>query len=595
MCFSDIAGKTALHWAAAVNNVTAAMLLLRHGANKDAQDDHNQTPLFVAAREGSRDVALLLLQNSASIDIPDHVEHLPRDIALERCHHDIVQLLDNYSFNLASDGMGGTGVGAVMSSYMAQGLKSKQKRPSKKQRAVKETELHKIDHCLQFPPHMSGQFVHLPLESAKKQKKRSLVAGFASPSSRGCVRATVHGNGMDMANRMIEYPPSYDQSCHGRRGQHMTQATLSSLSGNFMDPLDIPGAYQGAGAMLGGDGHHEQTLAVHSWYSFDDYPNQFAGGLDHSLQWPGHVSSTISKTDHAFGSYGDGYLCHQQSHPYREEAANAQDMLDSSKFVVCPSDNGTINQNCQYDDINNHIGAYPVLDVHELAPNSKNRQMLCAFDDKNFFQINNQSNSAVLFDNGKILPSMSTYDKNNAAVVHGQDPTSNAGTVIKNSAFMDNSPTATVQSFLDPSAKGSPDDCGHGTHHMKPTKYVLPLSQYPTFPQQGTQSCSNNEASLVASERPADPARSGLQKPYFPTPPSQHGLQSDTPPQQLSSCVPRELYPTPSPDSLSPWSNSPIQSAKPDWLDRIKHSPHQPAGLPAQSISGLKEEPSFFV
>lgn len=570
------------------------MLLLRHGANKDAQDDHNQTPLFVAAREGSHDVALLLLQNSASIDIPDHVEHVPRDIALERCHHDIVQLLDNYSFNLASDGMGGAGVSAVMSSYMAQGPKSKQKRPSKKQRVMKETELHKIDHCLQFPPHMSGQFVHLPLESVKKQKKRSVVPGFASPSSRGCVRATVHGNGLDMANRMVEYPPSYDQSCHGRRGQYMTQAALSSLGGNFMDPLDIPGAYQGAGAMLGGDGHQEQTLAVHNWYSFDDYPNQFAGGLEHNMQWPGHASSTIPKTDHAFGSYGDGYLCQQQSRPYREETVNALDMLDSSKFVLCPSDSGTINQNCQYDDVNNHIGAYPVLDVHELPLSSKNRQILSAFDDKNFFQIGNQSNSAVLFENGKILPSMSTYDKTNAVVAHGQDRTSSTGAVIKNSAFMDNSPTADIQSFLHPSAKGSPDDCGHGAHHMKPTKYVLPLSQYPAFPQQGAQSCSN-EASLVAPERPADPARSGLQKPYFPTPPSQHGLQSDTPPQQLSSCVPRELYPTPSPDSLSPWSNSPIQSVKPDWLDKIKHSPHQPAGLPAQSISGLKEEPSFFV
>lgn len=32
-------GKSALHWAAAVNNVEAAMVLLKNGANKDMQDN----------------------------------------------------------------------------------------------------------------------------------------------------------------------------------------------------------------------------------------------------------------------------------------------------------------------------------------------------------------------------------------------------------------------------------------------------------------------------------------------------------------------------------------------------------------------------
>lgn len=37
-------GKSALHWAAAVNNVDATIALLKNGANKDMQDlkvDHN--------------------------------------------------------------------------------------------------------------------------------------------------------------------------------------------------------------------------------------------------------------------------------------------------------------------------------------------------------------------------------------------------------------------------------------------------------------------------------------------------------------------------------------------------------------------------
>ena len=33
-----VPGKTALHWAAAVNNAEATLVLLQHGANRDAQD-----------------------------------------------------------------------------------------------------------------------------------------------------------------------------------------------------------------------------------------------------------------------------------------------------------------------------------------------------------------------------------------------------------------------------------------------------------------------------------------------------------------------------------------------------------------------------
>ena len=36
---ADNSGKTALHWAAAVNNIDAVNVLLAHGANRDAQDD----------------------------------------------------------------------------------------------------------------------------------------------------------------------------------------------------------------------------------------------------------------------------------------------------------------------------------------------------------------------------------------------------------------------------------------------------------------------------------------------------------------------------------------------------------------------------
>uniref|UniRef100_A0A8C3TFR0 Neurogenic locus notch homolog protein 1 n=1 Tax=Chelydra serpentina TaxID=8475 RepID=A0A8C3TFR0_CHESE len=93
----DDLGKSALHWAAAVNNVEAAMVLLKNGANKDMQNNKEETPLFLAAREGSYQTAKVLLDHFANRDITDHMDRLPRDIAQERMHHDIVRLLDEYN------------------------------------------------------------------------------------------------------------------------------------------------------------------------------------------------------------------------------------------------------------------------------------------------------------------------------------------------------------------------------------------------------------------------------------------------------------------------------------------------------------------
>merc|ERR1719431_1240580 len=93
---SDDNGKSALHWAASVNNVDAVNTLLAHGANRDAQDTKDETPLFLSCREGSYQAAKALLDHCANRDITDHMDRLPKDIAQERLHHDIVRLLDEY-------------------------------------------------------------------------------------------------------------------------------------------------------------------------------------------------------------------------------------------------------------------------------------------------------------------------------------------------------------------------------------------------------------------------------------------------------------------------------------------------------------------
>ena len=128
------AGKTGLHWAASVNNIDAAIMLLHHGGlNRDAQDERGQTPLFLAAKEGSFEVAQLLLHNSANADICDQLDKLPRDIAVEKCHHDIVHLLVSYNSSLLNTSCVSATLGFP---YISSAQKSKQKRTSRKHQQI---------------------------------------------------------------------------------------------------------------------------------------------------------------------------------------------------------------------------------------------------------------------------------------------------------------------------------------------------------------------------------------------------------------------------------------------------------------------------
>lgn len=77
-----------------------------------------ETPLFLAAREGSFEAAQVLLDHYSNRDITDHLDRLPRDTAQERMHHDIVRLLDQYNLvhspHNGPNHMGGGGNSSVM-------------------------------------------------------------------------------------------------------------------------------------------------------------------------------------------------------------------------------------------------------------------------------------------------------------------------------------------------------------------------------------------------------------------------------------------------------------------------------------------------
>ena len=104
----DNNGKSALHWAAEVNNSAACEQLLKHGANKDLQTEREETPLFLAAREGAREcvegtatllnicykfILSVLLTHMAAKDTADIAGRKPEDIAAQRGHDDVVRLL----------------------------------------------------------------------------------------------------------------------------------------------------------------------------------------------------------------------------------------------------------------------------------------------------------------------------------------------------------------------------------------------------------------------------------------------------------------------------------------------------------------------
>lgn len=99
---TDKQGKTALHWAASVNNDKATELLLKNNAKKDAQDSKGQTPLFLASKEGSASVVKILLSSFANRKLADNMDQSPLDIAKQREHADIVKLLSDWSIGCKS-------------------------------------------------------------------------------------------------------------------------------------------------------------------------------------------------------------------------------------------------------------------------------------------------------------------------------------------------------------------------------------------------------------------------------------------------------------------------------------------------------------
>lgn len=92
---ADEEGRTAVHWAAMVDNVEALRMLVKCGAetSKDAQDSKGQTPLFLACREGSIMCVKHLIDCFANVTLLDNLEQSPLQVAMQKQYVDIVELL----------------------------------------------------------------------------------------------------------------------------------------------------------------------------------------------------------------------------------------------------------------------------------------------------------------------------------------------------------------------------------------------------------------------------------------------------------------------------------------------------------------------
>uniref|UniRef100_A0A8R1E9Z4 Uncharacterized protein n=1 Tax=Caenorhabditis japonica TaxID=281687 RepID=A0A8R1E9Z4_CAEJA len=89
-------GRTALHYAALVDNLPMVEYLVSQNANKDKQDEAGQTPIMLAAKEGHERVVMMLIACGASVVAVDALDHSARQLAKFRNHHNIVDIFNHF-------------------------------------------------------------------------------------------------------------------------------------------------------------------------------------------------------------------------------------------------------------------------------------------------------------------------------------------------------------------------------------------------------------------------------------------------------------------------------------------------------------------
>ena len=82
-----------LHQVVASGDIDQIKSLISKGADVNAKDRSDRTPLHYAARWGHKDVAELLLAKDADVNVKDNRGRTPLSLAEEEGHNEIVELL----------------------------------------------------------------------------------------------------------------------------------------------------------------------------------------------------------------------------------------------------------------------------------------------------------------------------------------------------------------------------------------------------------------------------------------------------------------------------------------------------------------------
>ena len=168
----------------------------------------DETPLFLAAREGSFETAKILLDHYANRDITDHMDRLPRDVAQERLHKDIVHLLDEYRMNSpANMALNGMPTSPNHLQFMQAKHSNKKRRKNGQNTPIS-------------PTGKAVNGVHQKKPKTKKKSSKSSSNGNSQSSEGSSVGTVSPGNSIESPPMRFERtPPSYDAALY-TNGNH---------------------------------------------------------------------------------------------------------------------------------------------------------------------------------------------------------------------------------------------------------------------------------------------------------------------------------------------------------------------------------------
>ena len=98
---------TPLHWASQQGHSEVVLVLVEHGVDADARDDNNRTPLHWASQLGHSEVVSVLVEHGIDINARDHSNWTPLHGASQNGHWGVVQFLLDHGANAHASDQGG--------------------------------------------------------------------------------------------------------------------------------------------------------------------------------------------------------------------------------------------------------------------------------------------------------------------------------------------------------------------------------------------------------------------------------------------------------------------------------------------------------